>query len=120
MGIMSFFKEAGKDGVIVALAQAEAFRQFFCHHVEIVNVIIDEVEKVAHLFIGRGFGEGGGSAQTVIEARELFAVAPIGLMAGDQRVSEAGGVLHDQFQFLRGRGIGFEQRVRQGFGEGRE
>ena len=110
----------GKGGPGVTFGNAEVQRHPLGHQVEIVDVVVDEMKEVADLLIGGGLGKGVRAAELVVEARELLAVAPIGLMAGDQGMHEAGGILDDQLQFLQARRIGIKNGIGQRLQERRE
>ncbi len=105
------FEKARQHHLRIAVRQFERKRKALGREVEIVNVIIDEVEEVAHLFIRRRLGKRRRPSERIVEPRQLLAVATIGLMTGDQRMGKAGRALRNQLQFLQGWRIGFEQRV---------
>ncbi|MNW18077.1 hypothetical protein D3C71_2174940 [compost metagenome] len=73
------------------------------------------MEEVAHFLIGRRFDEGAAAADGVVDARKLFAVAAVGLVAGDQCMRQAWRVLGNELQLLQARRIGLEQGVAERF-----
>lgn len=69
-----------------------------------MNIVVGEVKEVANLLIGGWFG--APTADVVIQACELFAIAPVGLMATEQRLRKARCVLNDELQLLEAGGVG--------------
>ena len=117
---MLLFEKGGQGRRRIAIGQAQLGCQPLGGQVDVVDIVVDEMEEIAHLLVGRRLREMACLAELVVEACELLAIAPVCLVAGDQRVSEAGRVLGDQFQFLQIRRIGVEDRVGEGLGEGRQ
>ncbi|MCY1243319.1 hypothetical protein D9M72_563290 [compost metagenome] len=52
---VTLFQIACQRRMIVAFAEPELARQPLGKHVDLVNVVVDEMKEVAHLFIRRGF-----------------------------------------------------------------
>ena len=105
------FEMADQRGRKIAFGNAESGGQLLRGPVQLVDVVVDEVEEVAHLLVRRRLGEGCGAAERVVEGGELLGIAPVCLMRGDQRMGEAGRVLGDELQLLKVGAEGFEQRV---------
>jgi len=109
---VSALEEAGKRRKVLPLPELQLAGEAFRQHVDVVDIVVDEMEEVAHLVIG-GRLVRGSSPKPVVIAHQLFAVAAIGLVAGDQRMRQPRRVLGDELQFLQARRIGLEQGVTQ-------
>ena len=111
---------ASDGGAGLGLRDAQAAGQGLRCKVKLVDIVVDEVEEVAHLLVGRRLGRAAGAPQGGVEACEPLAAAAVGLVAGDQRVRQPRRVLGDELQFLQARRVGLEQRVRQRLRQRRE
>src|SRR5690606_8277179 len=85
--------------------------QMLRRDIEIVHVVVDEVKEVADLVISCRLGERVRTSELVVETGKLLAVAPVRLVAADQRMGEARSVLHYELQFLEARRVTLEQRI---------
>ncbi|MNS70636.1 hypothetical protein D3C72_1039820 [compost metagenome] len=103
----------GQNAVGLAAFYLQFFRQLFGQKVDLGDVIVDEVEEIAHLLIGGSFHLRGSAAQPVIQLHQLLAVLAIGLMGAQQRMGKTRRVLGDQFQFLKARFVVHEERIFQ-------
>ena len=79
-------------------------------------VIVDKMEKVANFLIRRRLRSRRSATQLIIQTCELFAVAAIGLMAGNQRMSQPRRILSNELQFLQVRLVIVENGVSQCLG----
>lgn len=107
-------------GAGVAAGNAEPPGERLGREVDVVDVVVDEVEEVAHFLVGRRLDRRAGAAQAVVEAGKLLGIAPVGLMRGDQRVGEGRRVVRDQLQVLKAWPERLEQRIGQRFRERRQ
>jgi hypothetical protein len=110
----------GQDRCRVAFGNAEGLRQTLGCEIELMDVVVDEVEEVAHFLVSARLGDDAGAAQPVVEARELLGVAAIGLMRGDKRMGEAGRILRHQLQLLQAGRVSFENGIAQRLAERRQ
>jgi hypothetical protein len=81
-------------------ADTAAFRQILAQRlaseVEFVNVVVDIVEEVADLFIGRRLAQCARAFQCLVEFGELVAGSAHGLMQRQEGTGKGRGVLHHQ------------------------
>ena len=63
--------------------------------VQIIDIVIDEMEEIAHFIIGAGLCSPRATTEALIQRRQLLAVALVGLMANDKRMGQAWGILRD-------------------------
>jgi len=101
------------EGGMVSTNDAEFARQSLGGHIERVDVVVDEMEEVSHLFVRRRLRPGGAATQRVVEARQLLGIAAIGLVRRDQRTGKARRILRHQLQLLQVGRIILEDRIGQ-------
>ena len=79
---------------------ATTFGQFqaqrFAGEIELVDVVVDVMEEIPHLLVGRGIGECAGAFQRLVELGQLIAGAAHGLMQRQESAGEGRCVLHHQ------------------------
>ncbi len=81
----------------VARAFGHAARQLFSRHVQLVDIVVDIMEEVAHLFVRRRLG-GGGARNRVVQFRQLFAGAAKRAMHGEEGMATSGALWMTSFR----------------------
>lgn len=94
--------------------------QLLRRHVQVVDVVVLEMEEVAHLLVWSGAREGLVAGEAVVQHGELLAHLAVGMMQAHHGMGEIGGALAYRLEVLQARPVSGKDRIGEDLAEGRD